>query len=338
MSCLRWLAALALSGTSAVASANSPDLLEEGRAVYNFRCYFCHGYSGNARTLAASFLTPPPADFTQADPNRLTEALIAQTVRDGRTGTGMKSFADVLPENQILAVSRFVHEEFVLRKAINTRYHTKENGWPDHDRYAIAFPYATGEIPLSRRWEDLTPEQARGKRLYLTSCVSCHDRGTHIEHDITWDSRPLSYPRKHFSLSEVNPAIKLDVDAVAQASPYAKHDKAPVVAGLLGRERQGEILFQKNCAFCHGGDGTGKNWIGQFLEPHPRNLQDPAFMAGKTREQLVVAISEGLPGTSMPAWKTLLGKRDIQAIVDYIARAFHPLPPWQARRSNRSRR
>ena len=29
---------------------------ERGRAIYNFRCYFCHGYSGDARTLAATYL------------------------------------------------------------------------------------------------------------------------------------------------------------------------------------------------------------------------------------------------------------------------------------------
>ena len=33
-------------------AAADPAENEHGRAVYNFRCYFCHGYSGNARTLA----------------------------------------------------------------------------------------------------------------------------------------------------------------------------------------------------------------------------------------------------------------------------------------------
>jgi len=49
------------------ASAGQADLHELGRKVYNFRCYFCHGYSGDARTVAASQLLPPPRDFTRAD-------------------------------------------------------------------------------------------------------------------------------------------------------------------------------------------------------------------------------------------------------------------------------
>ena len=28
-------------------------------------------------------------------------------------------------------------------------------------------------------------------------------------------------------------------------------------------------------------DGTGKNWIGAFLEPHPRDLTDPAYLAAR---------------------------------------------------------
>ncbi len=53
---------------------------ERGRAIYNFRCYFCHGYSGDAKTLAATYLNPKPRDFTAAP---LTQAQITAAVRDG---------------------------------------------------------------------------------------------------------------------------------------------------------------------------------------------------------------------------------------------------------------
>ena len=33
---------------------------QQGREIYNYRCYFCHGYSGDAKTLASSYLDPPP--------------------------------------------------------------------------------------------------------------------------------------------------------------------------------------------------------------------------------------------------------------------------------------
>lgn len=159
------------------AQARAAESIEAGRAIYNFRCYFCHGYSGNARTLAASYLNPPPTDFTRASPDRLVPSLIVATLESGRKGTAMTSFRGVLKPHEIRQVAAFVISEFVEKKATNTRYHTPENGWSDHERYRSAFPFALGEIPLSRPWDTLTPEQASGKRLYLGSCITCHDRG-----------------------------------------------------------------------------------------------------------------------------------------------------------------
>ena len=32
----------------------------DGEAIYRFYCYQCHGYAGNAETLASASLSPPP--------------------------------------------------------------------------------------------------------------------------------------------------------------------------------------------------------------------------------------------------------------------------------------
>jgi cytochrome c oxidase cbb3-type subunit 3 len=157
----------------------------------------------------------------------------------------MKAFSGILSEADMNAVAAFVVDEFVKNKAENTRYHTIENGWPDHERYRAAFPFARGEIPLSRSWETLTAEENAGKRLYLASCVSCHDRGAPESDDVAWDSRPLSFPRNNFSMAA--PPVK--VDAVTSATPYALHEIKPKVKNLSREERRGENLFQNNCAF-----------------------------------------------------------------------------------------
>ncbi|HZX31753.1 MAG TPA: c-type cytochrome [Rhodocyclaceae bacterium] len=314
------LAALAALPLAASAANSAADTLAAGRAVYNFRCYFCHGYSGDAKTLAATYLNPRPTNFQAADPAQFNRERVLAALHQGRPGTAMKPFKGIISEAEMQAVADFVVEEFVKNKAANTHYHTPENGWADHDRYRAAFPFAKGEIPLSRPWESLSPEEAAGKRLYLSACVSCHDRGAPAEDEVQWDSRPLSFPRNNFSLA--NPP---KVDATTSASPYALHDIPPKVGRLNPIERRGERIFQGNCAFCHGADGTGMNWIGRFMEPHPRNLRDPAFMDNATRQSIAHAIREGLANTSMPAWKSVLQERDIQAVVAYINRAFHPL-------------
>jgi cytochrome c oxidase cbb3-type subunit 3 len=41
---------------------------------------------------------------------------------------------------------------------------------------------------------------------------------------------------------------------------------------------------------------------------------------------LSATIREGLPGTSMPAWKNVLNGKQIAAIVAYVGKAFYPLP------------
>ncbi|HIJ83573.1 MAG TPA: c-type cytochrome [Magnetococcales bacterium] len=293
---------------------------ELGRKIYNFRCYFCHGYSGDARTLATSYLSPKPRNFSTTSPRDLPRERMLKAIVSGVPGSAMMGFQTVLDDDEIGAVADFVRWEFMIRRATNTRYHTPENGWDQHDRYAVAFPFASGELALDTPDELLTSQQRAGKKLFLETCISCHDWGRVVDEGPIWDARPVSFPRNGH-----DPATVGTLDAVSRASVYARHDIPPVISDLTPQQRQGEALFQKNCAFCHGADGTGQNWIGQFLEPHPRNLTDSGFMAGQTAISLLKTLQEGLPGTSMPAWKSVLSDEELIAILHFIHRAFHPV-------------
>lgn len=272
---------------------------ERGRAIYNYFCYFCHGYSGDARTLAATYLSPKPRNFIETTPQKLSRARMIESVKKGVSGTAMARFEGELEEDEIEAVVDFVRREFMLEKAKNTWYHTPENGWANHERYSAAFPFAKGEIPLDSPDETLTEEQKEGRRLFMKSCISCHDRA-------------------HVS------------------------DEGPVwrkMKGLTKKERLGETLYQKNCAFCHAKDGTAENWFGAFLRPHPRNLTSDA-MDEMTRSKLRSTIENGLPGTSMSAWKSVLSSDEIDAIIAYISKAFHSIPDdaapgWRTARRNK---
>lgn len=307
------------NATKAMNSTNSAidaSLIERGRAVYNFRCYYCHGYAGDGKTLAATYLTSAPRNFIEATAESLPREAIFRAVRDGRPNTAMKGFSAVIPASDIAAVTNFVYQEFVLNKRANTRYHTPENGWPKHERYRSAYPFARGEVALTVAEESLDPELRQGRRLYLSSCISCHDRGKRVEDPVTWDGRALSYPRNNYD--HRNPAV----DAATSATPFRLHDIAPTLDRPTPSQRLGGEIFQANCAFCHAADGTGKNWIGAFLEPHPRDLTDRTFQARMSRDKYKVAIRDGLAGTSMPAWKSVLTDRQIENLIDYIEVAF----------------
>lgn len=230
----------------------------------------------------------------------------------------MKSFQHLLSEQEISNVALFVRESFIVNKQKNTKYHTRENGWFDHEKYSDAFPFALGEIGLDTPWEALNQQQKNGRKLFMSACVSCHDRAKAVDDGLPWQSRPLSFPRNSYS-------HKLDAtDALSAASPMATHDKDPEIKGitLTVIEKQGEKLFVDNCIFCHGFDGKGKNWIGSFIEPHPRDLSDKAFLHENNIESLVEKISKGVPGSAMPAWKTVLRKDEIESIARYLIKRF----------------
>lgn len=291
---------------------------ERGRQIYNFRCYYCHGYSGDARTLAATFLARKPSDFTVLSAAAAAPAVLRNTIAQGRDGTAMKGFRDILSETDIRAVADFVFAEFVTAKAPNTRYHTAQNGWAGHERYREADPFATGAVALDRPLEQLSPPERRGRALFVRACISCHDRGRVTTPGDTWTAVKTSTP--HAEAEEYRPLPSAGVN------PATPHDRPPRLRGLSASERRGERLYQAHCALCHAADGTGRNWMGNFLEPHPPDLTAAAVMRDMSRARLRSAIRDGLKDTSMPAWRSVLSAPQIEAVIDYIHRAFHRLP------------
>jgi len=235
-------------------------------------------------------------------------------VRDGKPGTAMKGFKQLLSEAEITQVVSFVRQVFIQNKEKNTVYHSRENGWENHQRYRDAFPFVSGEIALDTPWESLSEIQRKGKQLFMSSCVSCHDRATVKQQGLVWESRPLSYPRNQYSHKTA------DIDTTSSASPYALHDKKMDTRTNHKDPRylQGQQLFQQNCTFCHANDGSGKNWIGQFILPHPRDLTQAAFLGEQTIASLSQKISEGVKGSAMPAWKTVMSPDQIDAIAFYL--------------------
>ena len=249
-------------------------------------------------------------------PDEMSASSMFDVVKNGKIGTAMDGFSYLLNDQEITAVVKFVMSEFIEKKQANTYYHIEENGWGGHERYAAAFPFALGEISLDTPWNLLTEEQSIGKRLFMSACVTCHDRAHVDKKEIKWRSRSVSYPRGKYSHKE-DP-----VDAISGASPFSAHDRSPLISGLTKKESQGQKLFIENCAFCHGGDGKGANWIGSFLESRPRDLTSDGI---KSVSDLVLLnmIRDGVPNTTMPAWKSVLTDEQIEALTAYIRRAFH---------------
>ncbi len=296
---------------------------EPGRKVYDYYCYQCHGYNGDARTEAAIHLRKAPRNFASTSRSALSRESMIRTVRDGKPGTPMKSFGRVLAQEEIAAVVDYIRGTLMGRSSRRARYHTRENGWIGHERYADAFPFATGAVALDTEWQALTPRQQEGKRLFLSSCVTCHEGARKQRDEPVWESRAVSFPRSpetcdgcHESSRHLHGQSQ-PPDDLGKAPNFSVHSRAPQVA-LSPEARNGRTLYLRNCAFCHAADGSGRNWIGTFLEPHPRNLVQPQFLQGRTDDDLAARIRDGLPGASMPAWKGLLAEAEIRSIIRYL--------------------
>ena len=85
----------------------------------------------------------------------------------------------------------------------------------------------------------------------------------------------------------------------------------------------GEALYSMHCAACHGVDGNGDGPIGVTLNPQPADLSQHAIPGVHADAQLFEWITNGFPGSRMPAFKTALSDTDRWHLVNFI-RTFAP--------------
>jgi len=237
---------------------------------------------------------------------------------NGKPNTAMMSFATLLDDSEIAAVIHFVRSTFMKGDTQNTVYHTLENGWPNHEQYRLAFPFALGEIPLDEPWENLKPDEVKGKQLYLSSCVSCHDRSKVKNDGIIWQSFPISWPRNAYDHKQ-----EQQVDSISGASQYHVHHIKSVYQPKTEKEIKGEQIFKNNCAFCHAPDGTGKHWIGQYIQPPAKNFTQESIRKLFTKQTLKQRIQNGVKGTAMPAWRYVLSDAEIESVASYLWERFN---------------
>ena len=100
---------------------------------------------------------------------------------------------------------------------------------------------------------------------------------------------------------------------------------APSYEVELGRD-----VFIHYCATCHGDAGAGDGFNAYNLDPHPRDLSDPAFQKTRTDAQLNDTIRRGGMGVGlsslMPPWGRTLTERQVGEVVLYV-RSLKKAPP-----------
>lgn len=83
--------------------------------------------------------------------------------------------------------------------------------------------------------------------------------------------------------------------------------------------------YQRYCAACHGENGKGNGPAAEYLYPKPRNLYQAKYKFTSTPSgelpmdaDLHRTIAEGLPGTGMPGFSSVLDDEEIDGLVQYL--------------------
>src|SRR5262249_20392236 len=91
------------------------------------------------------------------------------------------------------------------------------------------------------------------------------------------------------------------------------------------RQAGGYGVYRRNCLHCHGVSGAGDGPTAPFLYPTPRDYRKGIFKFTSTptgkpphRSDLRRTIANGLHGTSMPAFHSLLTPSEIEQVIDYV--------------------
>ncbi len=92
--------------------------------------------------------------------------------------------------------------------------------------------------------------------------------------------------------------------------------------GSIYEQQIGKQVFHTYCAGCHGDRGQGDGFNAFSLDPHPRDLSDPAFQKKVTNADLADVVRRGGAGVGlsslMPPWGHTLDPRRTDAVVVYI--------------------
>jgi DMSO reductase family type II enzyme heme b subunit len=121
--------------------------------------------------------------------------------------------------------------------------------------------------------------------------------------------------------------------------PPRQMEGGPAPPPPTPRATGGKELYAEKCALCHGDSGKGDGPAAELLDPRPRDFTAGKYKIRSTEgelpsdDDLFRVISEGMPGTSMPAWREVpeAGRRALVAhLRQFAPDAFRDAKPSAA--------
>jgi len=300
--------------TSPAAQPSRLSAHERGKALYEKNCAVCHGDDGQADTPVGRMLKPRPRNF--ADPiemARLTVDRIYRAIKEGKPGTAMAAWKQVLTEIEIGDVIDHIHGLSSIRKTP-----------------ALSAERLSLEV---------------GRRIYDRECAYCHgiDGRANTEVAKVLDPPPPNFAdpvvmarlddgRIYMAIYRGRPGTAMggrgELLAPAEIIDVMRYIRTlvqPLAAGMTPARldvRVGEQIYRQYCIACHGERGDGRTALGQQLLPPPRDFTRTSEMASISDHDLAQTIMRGIPGSAMAPWEGVLNKEDIRRVVLFIRQSF----------------
>lgn len=173
--------------------------LQRGRVVYAQNCMVCHGERGQGAPSNAGLI--PPRDFTTPQSRaELTRERMLGSVTNGRPNTAMAAFANRLPASDIEAVVDYVRAGLMLPSTggiSGTNAHAGRGGQQAGE--GMSQPFANG----------LIGDPARGEKMYMANCATCHGTKGDGKGPRAYfiNPKPRNFVDKNFRLAFNRPAI-----------------------------------------------------------------------------------------------------------------------------------
>lgn len=307
----------------------------DAAALYHDYCSVCHGDKGDGKSHAMQGLTPPPRNFTSPKSAvELSKERITHAIREGIPGTAMTAWKTRLSEQQITALSDFIHSRFLLPATVETA----SEGSRIYADYCSVCHGDTGKgalwatTGLSPRPIDFTDKKSQNlltrERMIRsvsygraeTAMTGWKNRLTDREIEVVVDYVIDTYMPN----SDISKSSKANTGQIAAATPEnTKADMSlPLPGKLKGNSDRGAALYMSNCATCHGETGDGRGPRAYFINPKPRDFLHTSSRAMFNRPNLYLAISKGKLRTEMPAWDKVFNEQQLADVSEYVFNKF----------------
>jgi cbb3-type cytochrome c oxidase subunit III len=274
-----------------------PDLhVAPGRDVFAVACLSCH----SQRYIVMQPVMPAPK----------WEAVVRKM---------MTTYNAPIADDQIAPIAQYI---------VAARAAAPHQTW---DALAVETPSDLPNVDLSHA------DVSRGAQLFSRSCAPCHgatgagngySANVSLPHpnNLATDRMTASaiYASIHYGVRgaampaavELSPADVTDVVAyVQQLEPRNDQPQAAIESMDATEARD---LYAANCVSCHGQSGLGDGPAAAAAARRPANFH----IKQPTPDYAYTVITSGIPGTTMPAWKTKLTDAQRHALANYV-RTFY---------------